>query len=86
MYEQACAPAEGLNSAERCRVCAADFKPSVWRETLLYIDREPGPQNMETVTEKVAKATIPFLKAWNLRFSMMYDGHLTRVAVLSYHT
>ena len=40
---------------------------------------------METVTEKVAKATIPFLKAWNLSFSMMYDGHL-RVAVLSYHT
>ena len=41
---------------------------------------------METVTEKVAKATIPFLKAWNLSFSMMYEGHLIRVAVLSYHT
>ena len=50
------------------------------------LDREPGPQNMETITEKVAKATIPFLKAWNLSFVMMYDGHLTRVAVLSYHT
>ena len=56
------------------------------RVLLRYIDHEPGPQNMETVTEKVAKATIPFLKAWNLSFSMMYDGHLTRVAVLSYHT
>ena len=58
-------------------------------ERLLYermIVREPGPQIMETVTEKVAKATIPFLKAWNLSFSMMYDGHLTRVAVLSYDT
>ena len=50
------------------------------------IVRELGPQNMETVTEKVAKATIPFLKAWNLSFPMVYDGHLTRVAVVSYYT
>lgn len=34
-------------------------------------------------TEKVAKATIPFLKAGNLSVSVLYDMHLTRVAVLS---
>ena len=50
---------------------------------ILVLVREPEGL---VVTEKVAKATIPFLKAWNLSFSMMYDGHLTRVAVLSYDT